>query len=152
MKRWEAWWNHATLVAVSLSGLAYGIFKYFVPGSDPDSRIGSPWQPVMLKTHILVAPFAVFAIGLIFRRHALARIQNGEQSGRRTGALMFRLLLPLTVTGYLVPVFVETTPVRAAGWSHAALGVFFLLGYAFHPKRKASTDAGTDDDNGGSSG
>ena len=152
MKRWEALWNHAALVAVSLSGLAYGIFKYFVPGSDPDSRIGHPWQPVMLKAHILVAPFAVFAIGLIFRRHALARIQSGEQNGRRSGALMFWLLLPLTVTGYLVPVFVEPTPVHAAGWSHAALGVFFLLGYAFHPKRKAGSDNGADDGNGNGNG
>jgi len=148
VKRWEAWWNHAALVAVSLSGLAYGAFKYFVPSSDPDSRIGHPWQPVLLKAHILVAPLAVFAIGLIFRRHALARIQNGEQNGRRSGALMFWLLLPLAATGYLVPVFVETKPVRAAGWSHAALGVFFLLGYAFHPKRKAASDNGADDGNG----
>jgi hypothetical protein len=148
MKRWEVWWNHAALVAVSLSGLAYGIFKYFVPGSDPDSRIGHPWQPVMLKAHILVAPLAVFAIGLLFRRHALARIQGGESNGRRSGALMFWLLVPLTVTGYLVQVFVETTPVRAAGWSHATLGVCFLLGYAFHPKQRASAGPGADDVNG----
>ena len=148
MKRWEALWNHAALVAVSLSGLAYGIFKYFVPGSDPDSRIGHPWQPVLLKAHILVAPFAVFGIGLIFRRHALARIQSGERNGRLSGALMFWLLLPLTATGYLVQVFVEKTPVRAAGWSHAALGVCFLLGYAFHPKRKASSENGADNGTG----
>jgi len=150
MKRWEAWSNHAALVAVSLSGLAYGVFKYFVPGSDPDSRIGHPWQPVMLKAHILVAPLAVFAIGLLFRRHALARIQSGEPIGRRSGVLMFWLLLPLTASGYLVQVFVETTPVRAAAWSHAGLGVAFLLGYAFHPKRKASSDNGADDANGSS--
>ena len=148
MKRWEAWWNHAAIAAVSLSGLAYGIFKYFVPGSDPDSRIGHPLQPVLLKAHILVAPLAVFAVGLIFRRHALARIQIGESQGRRTGALMVWLLLPLTVTGYLIQVFVETAPVRAAAWSHAGLGVAFLLGYAVHPKRWAASDNGADDRNG----
>lgn len=148
MKRWEAWWNHAALVAVSLTGVVYGIFKYFVPGTDPDSRIGHPWQPVMLKAHILVAPFVVFAIGLLFRRHALARIQTGEPNGRRSGALMFWLLLPLALTGYLVPVFVETTAVRAAAWSHAVLGVFFLVGYAVHPKSKALTESVVDDPNG----
>ncbi len=138
MKRWEAWWNHVAIAAVSLTGVAYGAFKYFVPGSDPDSRIGHPLQTLFLKAHILVAPATLFAIGLIFRRHALARIRNGEPNGRRSGAVMFWLLLPMAVTGYLVQVFVETTAVSAAAWSHAGLGVAFLLGYAFHPKRKAS--------------
>lgn len=148
MKRWEVWWNHAALVAVSLTGVAYGIFKYFVPGSDPDSRIGHPWQPVMLKAHILVAPLAVFAIGLLFRRHALARILMKESNGRRSGAIMFWIVLPLTLTGYLIPVFVDTTAVRASGWSHAVLGLVFLLGYAFHPRPKASSDSVGDDASG----
>ena len=59
MRRWEAWWNHAALVAVSLTGVLYGVFKYFVPGLDPDSRVGHPLQLALLKAHILVAPFAV---------------------------------------------------------------------------------------------
>lgn len=148
MKRWEAWWNHAAIAAVSASGLIYGIFKYFVPSSDPDSRIGHPLQPALLKAHILVAPLAVFAIGLIFRRHAWARIQTGESYGRRTGTLMVWLLLPLTMTGYLIQVFVETGTVRMAAWSHVALGIAFLLGYAVHPKRKASAGSNGDDGNG----
>jgi len=148
MKRWEAWWNHAAIVAVSVSGVAYGIFKYFVPASDPDSRIGHPLQPVLLKAHILVAPLAVFGIGLIFRRHAVARIQAGESYGRRTGTVMLWLLLPLTMTGYLIQMFVETATVTAAAWSHVGLGIAFLLGYAIHPKRKASADMAADDGNG----
>jgi hypothetical protein len=148
VKRWEAWWNHAGLVAVSLTGLLYGIVKYFVPSSDPDSRIGHPWQPVLLKAHILAAPVAVFAVGLIFRRHALARMRSGETNGRRSGVVMFWLLLPLTATGYLVQVFVEPAPVRAAGWSHAGLGLCFLLGYLFHPKPKAPAVPTSDDANG----
>lgn len=137
MKRWEAWWNHLAIAAVGLSGVAYGIFKYFVPGSDPDSRLGHPLQPAFLKAHILVAPAALFAIGLLFRRHALARIQSREPQGRRTGILMFWLILPMALTGYLIQVFVGTTSVRLTGWSHSILGVAFSLGYALHPKRKA---------------
>ena len=152
MKRWEAWWNHAALIAVSLSGFAYGIFKYLVPNPDPDSRIGHPWQPAIMKMHILAAPLALFAIGLIFRRHALARMRSGERNGRRTGAAMFWLLLPLAVTGYLIEVFVETAAVRAAAWSHLGLGLAFLLGYAFHPKRSAATGSAGDNGNGNGEG
>jgi len=145
MKRWEAWFNHAALAAVSITGVVYGIFKYFVSGSDPDSRIGHPLQPVWLKAHILVAPAAVFGIGLLFRHHALAKMRAGGGKRRTTGALMIWLVLPLALTGYLVQVFVETAAVRAAGWSHAALGLWFLLGYVLHPKRKASAEAVGDD-------
>lgn len=137
MKRWEAWWNHAALPAVSLTGLAYGIFKYWVVSPDPDSRLGHPWQPFFLKAHILVAPFAVFGVGLLLRRHALARLRQGEPSGRKTGALMLWLFLPLCLTGYLIQVFVQTGTVRATGWIHAGLGALFLLGFAIHPKRRA---------------
>ena len=145
MRRWEAWWNHAALAAVSLTGLIYGVLKYFVPASDPDSRVGHPWLPAVMKAHILVAPFAVFGVGLLLRRHVLARIRSGELNGRRTGTAMMWLFLPLVLTGYLVQVLVEGAAVRAAGWSHAALGAVFLLGYAVHPKRKTTADTGTDE-------
>ena len=139
MKRWEAWWNHAALAAVSLTGLAYGVFKYFVPNADPDSRIGHPMQPWMLKAHILVAPFAILGIGLLLRRHALARLRNGEQSGRKTGVLMLWIVLPLALSGYLIQVFAAPGAVRWTGWIHAGIGLLFGLGYAIHPKRRAST-------------
>jgi hypothetical protein len=142
MKRWEAWWNHAALAAVSLSGLAYGIFKYFIPSADPDSRIGHPWQPGLLKAHILVAPFAIMGVGLILRRHALARLRKGEPSGRRTGASMLWSFLPLVLSGYLVQVFVAPATVRWTGWIHAGIGMLFVLGYAFHPKRRAPASNG----------
>jgi hypothetical protein len=144
MKRWEAWWNHAALAAVSLTGLVYGIFKYWVVSPDPDSRMGHPWQMFFLKAHVLVAPFAVFGVGLILRRHVLAKRRQGEPAGRKTGTLMLWLFLPLALTGYLIQVFVETGTVRATGWIHAALGVLFLAGYAVHPKRHASASNGDD--------
>lgn len=146
MKRWEAWWNHAALSAVSLTGLVYGIFKYWVVNPDPDSRMGHPWQPFLLKAHVLVAPFAVFGVGLLLRRHALAKLRQGEPSGRKTGTLMLWLFPPLALTGYLIQVFVSTGMVRATGWIHAGLGLVFLLGYAFHPKRRAPAPYGGNGD------
>lgn len=143
MKRWEAWWNHSALIAVSLTGLVYGIFKYAIPSPDPDSRAGHPLQPYLLKTHILIAPFAIMGVGLLLRRHALARMRQGEQNGRRTGVAMLWLFAPLALSGYFIQVFVEPGTVRWTGWIHAGLGVIFGLGYLFHPKRRS--DTGTDE-------
>ncbi|HEY1251780.1 MAG TPA: hypothetical protein VGH97_11370 [Thermoanaerobaculia bacterium] len=143
MRRWEAWWNHAALAAISVTGLLYGIFKYWVPSPDPESRAGHPLQPLWLKSHVLIAPFAVFGVALLLRRHALARIRSGEKNGRRTGVAMLWIFAPLALTGYLIQVLVASGPTHAAGYAHAALGVLFALGYAVHPKRRA--DTGTDE-------
>lgn len=137
MKRWEAWWNHAALAAVSLTGLVYGVFKYFVPSPDPDSRAGHPLQPAFLKAHLLAAPFALIGVGLLLHRHALARMRRGERQGRRTGGLILWLLVPVALSGVLIQVFVEPGAVRWTGWMHAALGLVFVLGYALHPKRRS---------------
>ena len=147
MKRWEAWWNHASLIAVSVTGIAYGIVRYFLANvnPDPDSALGHPWQPFLLKAHILVAPFAVFGVGLLLRRHALARRRSGEVNGRRTGTSMLWLFLPLVLTGYLIQVIVDRDAARSVGWGHAALGLAFVLGYALHPKRKTASDTGSDE-------
>ena len=120
----------------------YGIFKYFIPNADPDSRIGHPWQPGLLKAHILVAPFAIMGVGLILRRHALVRLRKGEPGGRKTGASMLWVFLPLVLSGYLIQVFVAPGTVRWTGWIHAGIGMLFVLGYAFHPKRRAPASNG----------
>jgi hypothetical protein len=149
MKRWEAWWNHAALAAVALTGILYGIARYFLHNPDPHSALGHPWQPFLLKAHILVAPFAVFGVGLLLRRHALARRRSGEINGRRTGHVMLWLFLPLVLTGYLIQVIVDRDPARLMGWGHAALGLFFVLGYALHPKGKTPADTGADESDNG---
>ena len=85
MKRWEAWINHLGWSLTAASGVLYGILRYFVPASDPDSRLAVPWQPSVLAAHVLAVPFAVFALGLIFRRHARSRFAGDHREGRPSG-------------------------------------------------------------------
>ena len=148
MKRWEAWWNHAALAAVSLTGIAYGVFKYFVANPDPDSRAGHPLQPVFMKAHLLAAPFALIGVGLLLHRHALARMRRGEPQGRRTGGLILWLLVPVALSGVLIQVLVDARAVRWTGWTHAALGALFVVGYALHPKRRSEPPNGSENGDG----
>ena len=134
MKRWEAWTNHVGWTVVAASGLLYGALKYFVTASDPDSRLATPWQPSVLAVHLLAAPIAVFGLGLLFRRHALARWITGERLGRRTGGLMLWLAVPLGLSGYMVSVLTGELTRRWTGWIHAAMGLVFAAGYALHPR------------------
>jgi hypothetical protein len=133
MKRWEAWINHAGWTLAAASGVLYGIFKYFVASPDPDSRVGHPWQPVLLAIHVIAAPVAVFGLGLLFRRHALSHLATGTRERRRTGTVMTLLAIPLAMSGYVVQVLTGESARRWTGWAHAALGLLWIVGYALHP-------------------
>src|SRR5262249_31523990 len=104
MNRWEAWIIRGGFGLAAASGILYGIAKYFLANPDPDSRAGHPWQPVFLAAHVLAAPAAVFAMGLLLRGHVLPRIRRGEREGRRTGLTLLAIGLAPVPPGDLVPV------------------------------------------------
>jgi hypothetical protein len=132
VKRWAAVLNHLAIVFVGLSGLAYGVMKYFMAGADPDSRAGHPWQQPMLKVHVLTAPFLVFALGLFFSGHALQRLKEGEDRGRTSGAGLLAFTVPLVLTGPLIQVLTGDAARQWTGWAHAALGTGYGLAYVAH--------------------
>ncbi len=142
MKRWAAVLNHVACLLVGLSGVAYGVMKYFMAGTDPDSRAGHPWQQPVLKVHVLTAPFLIFALGLVFSSHALKRLQGGEDPGRTSGAGLLALASPLVLTGPLIQILTGDAARQWTGWVHAALGAVYLLVYAAHLlKRRLASGA-----------
>jgi len=142
MKNWEALVIRWGFGLVSASGVLYGVMKYFLPSSNPDSRVGHPWQPAVLAAHVLAAPAAVFCMGLLLRSHALPRLKRGEREGRATGVALIAIGLPLVFSGYLVQVLTGETARKATGWLHAAVGVIFALAFLLHmPASRPPDDA-----------
>ena len=133
MRRWEAWINHVGWSLTALSGIVYGVLKYFAAAPDPDSRLAHPWQPAVLALHVLAAPIAVFGFGLLFRRHALTQLTAGVRERRRTGTAMTLLAIPVAMSGYVVQTLTGDAARRWVGWGHAALGLVYAIGYALHP-------------------
>ena len=143
MKRWELFLLHASVLAIAVSGVVYGFMKYVMTGSDPDSPLGHPWQPGVLKAHVLAAPFLVFALGLIARGHALPKWKSGETTGKKSGIFLLGLVAPLVLSGYAVQVFTGYSLRKGTGWGHTAAGVLYLLTYAGHLlKRVPEEDRG----------
>lgn len=140
MKRWEAWTNHVGWALVAASGLLYGWLKYFAAHADPDSRLAHPWQPAVLAVHVLAAPVAVFGFGILFRKHALARLTSGERGRRKTGATMTLLAIPLILSGYALQTLTGDAARRWTGWAHAGLGLVYAVGYALHPLSSGAPD------------
>ena len=139
MKRWELFFHNASVIAVGLSGVVYGVLKYFMAGADPDSRIGNPWAQPTLKAHVLSAPFLVFAFGLVISSHALKRFRAGEPDGRVTGIALLWIAAPVVLSGYLVQVLTGGAARTWTGWIHTAIGVLYLSGYVAHLLKKHSS-------------
>jgi membrane associated rhomboid family serine protease len=136
VKRWEVVLLHASTLVVGLSGVVYGVMKYFLTGADPDSPLGHPWQPGVLKAHVLAAPVIVFVLGLVVRGHALPKLRAGEPTGRRTGLALLAFLAPLVLSGYAVQVLTGDLARKGTGWGHAAAGLVFLAAYGAHLLKK----------------
>lgn len=145
MKPWEARLNVGALAATAVTGAAYGGLKYFVPARDPDSNMAVPWQPAVLKSHVLVAPLLVFGLGLLFRRHALKRLRIGMKRGRRTGVLLLAWSAPAVFSGYAVQALAGEEAARYVGWGHAALGVLFTAGWLIHLRGRSERGADPDE-------
>lgn len=143
MKRWERLFHHVSVIAVGLSGVVYGVLKYFMAGADPDSRVGNPWTQPALKAHVLAAPFLVFALGLVLSAHALKRFRAGEPDGRLSGIGLLGMAAPVVLSGYVVQVLTGDAARTWTGWLHAAVGVLYLGGYVAHLLKKRSS-AGDD--------
>jgi hypothetical protein len=143
VKRWVVLLTHVSVALLGLSGIAYGLMKYFLPALDPDSRVSHPWQQPALKIHILAAPFLIFALGLLLCAHAFQRLRSGEEFGRRSGIGLIGLAAPLILSGSLIQTLTGDAARRWTGWLHAALGVLYVVGYVAHmlKRRSSSSDA-----------
>lgn len=128
-ERWAVW---STSVATFVTGVIYVWLKYLLVNDDPFAVVNHPLQPVVLKAHILVAPFLVFSIGLVAMRHVWRHLQSGRKEGRRSGLVTVVALAPMVLSGYLIQAVTEAGWLRAIAISHIAVGIIYGAGLLVH--------------------
>jgi len=128
-ERWAVW---STSVATFVTGVIYLWMKYLMVSGDPLAVVNHPWQPAVLKVHILVAPLLVFSIGLVALRHVWWHLQSKKRDGRRSGLLTVVVLGPMIVSGYLIQTMTEEGWLRAMALVHIGLGLVYGLALLAH--------------------
>jgi hypothetical protein len=128
-ERWSVW---STSVLTFVTGVIYLWLKYGVVTDDPFAVINHPWQPMVLKLHILVAPLLVFSLGMVALRHVWRHLRTGSREGRRSGLITLVMVGPMIVTGYLIQAITAEGLLRAMAWSHIGLGLVFGIGLLAH--------------------
>ncbi len=147
MSRGHIAFLHLANLAVSGTGLVYVWMRYLVEPADEWAVVNHPWQPLVQHLHVLSAPLLVFAIGLIWSVHALAKLRNGRR-GRTSGLGLLALFLPMAASGYLLQVAVDPGWRHTWIWVHVVSSLLWVGAFAIHKVRalgrKAADQSGTE--------
>ena len=132
MTRFERGFVWGSTVVVTATGTIYAVMKHLLSPVDEFAVVNHPLQPLVLKLHIVSAPFLVFAIGLITMRHVWPHLRSGVKYARRSGTAAALVVVPMVLTGYLVQAVTNVPLLAALAWSHLALGLVFGLAALVH--------------------
>lgn len=141
MTRTEAWFFHGANALVALTGSAYAITVWLIEPEDPYALVNHPLQPTFQHAHVLLAPLLVFALGLVWQRHAWARVRSGAKARRWSGLGLLALFVPMALSGYALQVCVEEA--WRASWVavHLVTSGLWVLATALHVLRPARAAA-----------
>lgn len=132
MTRFERGFVWGSTAVVSATGIVYAVMKHLLNPADEFAVVNHPLQPLVLKLHIVSAPFLVFAIGLITARHIWPHLRGGMKYARRSGFTAALVVVPMVLTGYLVQAVTHVPLLTALAWSHLVLGALFALAALAH--------------------
>ena len=134
--RLEAWLLAASSAVAGATGIALYVMKHWLTPIDPFAVVHHPWQPAMLKIHLLAVPWLILLLGGVTTRHALDRFRSGRRGGRRSGLLLVALIAPMIVSGVLIQVLTSEAWLAVLGPLHLVAGLLYLAGLVGH---KAAT-------------
>jgi hypothetical protein len=122
--RFEAWLLHLSNLLVGATGLLYAWLRFVAEPPDPFA-VAHPWLAPVQHAHVWTAPLLVFAVGAIWRSHALAGVRLGARPRRSSGLALFAGFVPMAASGYLLQTAVD------AGWRKAWLIVHLAASAAW---------------------
>ena len=145
------WWARSFWVATVVTagtGLAYLWMKYLLVAEDPFSVINHPWQPLMLKIHIVVSPFVVFGLGLLAGVHGRPPIPAGHgPRGGRSGVVNVIAAVLMVSSGYLIQTITHEAARLGMSILHISTGALFVVLLLVHRirvrDRGEKSEAGT---------
>ncbi len=130
---------HASTLAIGLTGALWAWMRYvWDAGPEPlDPELLMEWtgvhpgEPWTRTLHLLAAPFAVFAVGVIWQSHVAPRALK-PWARRRTGLLLVLLFGPMVLSGVLLQTAASEESRTLWVWVHGLTGGLWFFGYGAH--------------------
>jgi hypothetical protein len=141
VRRSEARITRGSVWCVALTGFAYGGLLYFGETEDEFGPVAHPWLPAMHTLHVLLVPWFVFAFGMLWQNHIIAKLRSAAHARRKTGIVLLPLTITMIATGYLVQVSVDETWRCAWQWGHGVSSVLFVIVFGLHLMARCASAA-----------
>lgn len=138
MSRLQLVWLHLSFGLTVLTGIVFASMKYFLESTDEFAALNHPLQPHMLGAHVVIAPIALFILGWTFSNHMLPKYRFGDDTGRKSGNGAMWLILPMTLSGYLLQVSVDERLRQVMAIAHWVSSGLFAIVYVVHSFKRAS--------------
>ena len=132
MTRAQIIYLHVTLALTALTGTVFAGMKYFMRNDDFYAAANHPWQPYILSAHVLVSPLLLFGLGWVFGNHIWPKFRFGNGPRRRTGISSMWMIVPMTLSGYLIQVATSDSIRYAMAVSHWVSSGIFASAYVAH--------------------
>ncbi|MFK7742010.1 MAG: hypothetical protein AB8H80_16965 [Planctomycetota bacterium] len=132
MRRVDKRVTYLSVLLVAGSGVGYGALRYFGEVEDEFGLAMHPWLPSLQAWHVATAPLFVFALGLIWHHHILAKLKSGARARRRTGLLLLSQSLPMVASGYALQVSVDEDWRFAWVVAHCITSILFVVLFVLH--------------------
>ena len=132
MSRGQQVWLHVSVALTTITGAVFAFMKYAMKSADEFSVVNHPLQPHMLAAHVVIAPLLLFVLGWTFSNHMLPKYRFGDGTNLRTGFSAMLLIVPMTLSAYLLQVSTNETLREVMAWAHWISSGLFLLAYLIH--------------------
>ncbi len=147
MNRVQVVYLHLSVALTTLTGLVFAVMKYAMKSDDPFAAANHPLQPAMLSAHVVIAPLLLFGLGWAFGNHIWPKFRYGNGGNRPTGLWSMTLIVPMTLSAYLMQISTDERLRFAMAFAHWITSGLFVITYAIHifrPPRTANGQSGVE--------
>ncbi|HEX9730266.1 MAG TPA: hypothetical protein VGA37_17360 [Gemmatimonadales bacterium] len=139
-ERWSVWLTSAVSVG---TGVVYLWMKYFMETDEPWAVVNHPWQPWLLKAHILTAPLLLLVLGAVLFNHVPYHLREEGRPRLLTGLVVLAGAAAMILSGYLVQVLPSERAIEIAALAHIVTSFLFVAALVAHSVRFGSTERAT---------
>jgi hypothetical protein len=132
MSRAQIVFMHLSVALTAITGVVFAVMKYWMQSSDEFAVVNHPLQPHMLAAHVVIAPVVLFLFGWTFSNHMLPKWRFGDGKNQRSGLASMWLIIPMTLSAYLLQVATNETLREAMAIAHWVSSGVFVIGYVVH--------------------